>query len=801
MLINYLKIALRNLKRRGSFSLINILGLAVGIAVCTVLYLYVSYENSYDRFNKNADNIYRLKNVRYYKSGTDSSTGCVALLGPTLKEEIPEVKDFVRVRKISMLVSANNHYYNEKNIFWADSSFLTMFSFPLISGSARTALTERYSAVITKDINEKYFGNEKAIGKTIQIGGTDFKITGVAENVPPNSHIKFDILISFSTQLTDRFCWGCNNNNTYILVKPGTRKSVIESKLPLIVSKLNNRQKDGFERAYFLQPLTEIHLHSNLRFEHEENGNANTVYFLSLIAVIILLIAWINYINLSTARSIERAKEVGLRKVVGAGFGTLVRQFLLESFIINLIAALISVFVVQMTFPFWSKIIGVPGSFSLWGNTGLFIFLIILVFVSPVFAGIYPAFILSSYSPVSILKGSFKSSLRGILLRKGLVVFQFTISIILIAVIIVFERQLSFMMNKNLGFDIKQKLIVNVPAQIQPGQDRVNSYNAFIDELKKKSLIEEATFSSVLPGMENGDVSGGVRQSIQTQEQGKQVYFVYVAQNYWKFFNIDLISGRNFFESDINGLYQRDNEKKGLIINTSAMKALGFDSPEEAIGTPIIHDDIKIGNVIGVVKDYHQQSLDKEIEPTIFEGVTRGNYFIFSVNTQDLSKKIEGIKANFVNMFPGNPFEYNFLDEFFDRQYRNDINTAEIFSVFTFLSIFISCLGLIGLSSLMITYRTKEIGIRKVLGASVRSLLVLLSNEFIKWIIIANVIAWPIAYYFMNKWLQDFAYHTEMSWWMFALSGGMALLFALATISFQAVKAATANPVESLRYE
>jgi putative ABC transport system permease protein len=798
---SYLKIVFRNLIRRKTFSIINILGLAFGIAVCLIIYMYVSYEKSYDTFNINADNIYRLENVRYYKSGTDSSAGCVALLGPTLKEEITEVEDFARVRKISMLVSANNHFFNEKNIFWADSSFLTMFSFPLISGIPRKALADRYCAVLTKSTAKKYFGSKNAIGNTIQIGGTDFKITGIAADIPSNSHIKFDILVSFHTQLNDRFCWGCNNNNTYILVKPGTKKSAIEAKLPLIVSKLHNRQKDGFDRAYLLQPLTEIHLHSNLRFEHEENGNANTVNFLSLIAVVILLIAWINYINLSTARSIERAKEVGLRKVVGAGFGTLIRQFLLESFIVNLIAALISIFIVQMTFPFWSKIIGVPDSFSLWENAGLIMFLLVLVFVSPIFAGIYPAFVLSSYSPVSILKGSFKSSLKGIVLRKGLVIFQFTISIILIIAIIIFERQLSFMINENLGFDVKQKLVVNVPAQIQQGQDRVSSYNTFMDELKGKSLIEDATFSSIIPGMENGDVSGGVRQSVQTQEQGKQVYFVYVAKNCLNFFNIDLVCGRNFFESEINGLYQRNDGTRGLIINESAVKALGFDSPEKALGASIIHDEVKIGNVIGVVKDYHQQSLDKEIEPTVIEGVNRGNYFIFNINTQDVSKKIEGIKTCFTEMFPGNPFEYNFLDEFFNRQYKTDIKTTEILGMFTFLSIFISCLGLIGLSSLITLHRTKEIGVRKVLGASVQLILVLLSKEFVKWILVSNIIAWPVAYYFMKKWLQNFAYRIDLSWWFFVLAGGIVLFIALATVSFQAIKAAMANPVESLRYE
>ncbi|HVO74629.1 MAG TPA: ABC transporter permease [Ignavibacteriaceae bacterium] len=800
MLINYLKIALRNLIRHKAFSLINILGLAFGIAACVIIYFFVSFEKSYDTFNVNAENIYRLKNIRYYTSGTDSSTGCIALLGPTLKEEIPEVVSFARVRKISTLASANNNCFNEKNIFWADSSFLTMFSFPLISGDVNKALADKYCAVLTEKTALKYYGNVNVLGQTIQIGGTDFKITGVTENVPPNSHIQFDILISFTTQLNDQFCWGCNNNTTYIQISTGTKKTVIEEKLPLITAKLHDRQKDGFERAYLLQPLKDIHLYSNLRFEHEENGNYKTINFFSLTAIIVLLIAWINYINLSTARSIERAKEVGLRKVAGAGFGSLIRQFLLESFIINLIAVILSFFIVEITLPYWSELAGMPITYSLLKNVDFIILLVGLVFISPIIAGIYPAFIISTYLPVSILKGSFKSSLKGIILRKGLVIFQFAISITLIAIVIVFHMQISFMRNKNLGFDIKQKLVMNTPSKLEKGIDRTSVYNSFINELHSQSLIEDATYSSVIPGMENSDVGGGIRPANQAQEQGKQLNYVYVAQNYLKFFNIDLIAGRSFFESDLTELYIRTGNR-GLIINESAVKAFGFDSPQKALGVSLVHDDVKIGNVIGVIKDYHQQSLDKEIKPVIYEGVTRSNYFIFEINARHASEKIQRIKDNFENMFPGNPFEYNFLDVFFDRQYKTDIQTAEIIGLFMFLSIFISCLGLIGLSSLMTIHRTKEIGVRKVLGASVHSLLALLSKEFIKWLLISNVVAWPLAYYFMNKWLEDFAYKIEISWWIFALSGGIALVIALATVSFQAVKAATANPVESLRYE
>ena len=800
MLKNHFKIAFRTLIRRRTFSLINILGLTLGIAACSIIYLYVSYEKSYDTFHENADNIYRLKNIRYYASGTDSSTGCVALLGPTLKEEIPEVVNFARVRRASAVVTAMHAAFFEEDMFWADSSLLTMFSFPLISGEPKNVLSRKFTAVLTESTAKKYFGNKNALGETIQFDGMTFTITGIAKDVPPNSHMHFNILLSFNTQLTDRFCWGCNNNNTYIQVASGTSQSVIESKLPSIVNKLHDSKENGFERAYFLQPLKDIHLHSNLRFELEVNGNAEAVYFMSIMAVIILLIAWINYINLSTARSLERAKEVGLRKTVGAGFWTLVRQFLIESLVINSIAICCAYFLVEITYPLWNEVIGMPASFSLWNNPGLLILLAALVFVSPLIAGIYPSVVLSTYKPASILKGSFKNSAKGILLRQGLVVVQFAVSIILIAVVIIFGRQLSFMQNKNLGFNINQKLVLNVPANIKEGEDRTSVCNTFINELRNQSLIEDAAYSSIVPGMENGDITGGVRYGKQSIEDGKQMYFVYVSENYLDFFNIDLVSGRNFFDSELNGLYQNDSEQ-ALLINESALKTFGFTSPGEALNVDILQDKNRIGKVIGVIKDYHQQSLDKEIKPAIFKAVTRGNYFIFNMNTADISKRIDGIKELYAEMFPGNPFEYNFLDEFFNRQYMSNIQTAKIVGMFTFLSIFISCLGLIGLSSLMAIQKTKEIGIRKVLGAYIHSILFLLSKQFIKLVLISNLIAYPVIYFIMSRWLQNFAYRIDISWWIFVLSGSIALAIAFIAVSFNTLKAASANPVESLRCE
>jgi putative ABC transport system permease protein len=798
MLKNYLTIALRRLVRRKSYSLMNIVGLGVGIAACTLIYSYICYERSYDAFNKNADSIYRLKNVRYYSSGTDSSAGCVALLGPTLKEDIPEVAGFARLRNIQALVSVHDQYFNENNIFWADSSFLTIFSFPLISGNAGSALAGPYRAVLARSTAQKYFGSNNAMGETILIGGTAFTITGIADNVPANSHVKFDILLSFTTQLTDGFCWGCNNNATYIQLTPGATPSMVEAKLALIVRRLHNRQIDGFDRAYFLQPLTDIHLHSHLRSEHEENGNEQTLYFLSLAAFLILLIAWVNYVNLSTARSIERAREVGLRKVVGARYWSLVPQFLIESFVINCIAVIMSFSIVVLTFPYWCTVIGMPDSVSLWNNMNIIMLWAVMILVIPLIAGLYPAYVLSSYAPVTLLRGGFKNSLRGTALRKGLVVFQFTISIILIVVVLVVNQQIAFMRNINLGFDIKQKVVVNAPFNMQNGRDCLSTYNTLRNELRSRSLIEDATFSSVVPGMENGDVSGGVRTGEQSIEKGKQVYFVYIAQNHLTFFHIDLVCGRNFLESEVK---ETQDHTRALLINESAARAFGFTSPEKAMGAFVYRDNERIGNIIGVIKDYHQQSLDKEIKPTVFECAERGNYVVFDLNAGDMSKTIEGIKDNFARLSPGNPFEYRFLDEFFDRQYRTNIKAAEIFEGFTLLSICISCLGLVGLSSLTITHKTKELGVRKVFGASVHSLLALLSREFLLWLLISNVIAWPIAYYLMQIWLQDFAYRIDIGLWVFVLSCGIALLVALATISLQAIKAATANPVDALRYE
>ena len=462
---------------------------------------------------------------------------------------------------------------------------------------------------------------------------------------------------------------------------------------------------------------------------------------------------------------------------------------------------MLSLLIVEIASPLWTELVGIPAPIYLEKSKDIIILLLVFVFVNPIAAGIYPAFVLSSYSPASILRGGFKSSSKGLIVRKGLVIFQFAISVILIIGIMVFKQQLSFMINKNLGINLKQKLVVNAPAIIVKGKDRTSACNTFINELRNQSLIKDATFSSVIPGIENSEVTGGIRQSEQSYEQGKQVYFVYVAQNYLDFFDIDLVCGRNFLNSELKGLYQNGYNAKGLIINESAAKEFGFTSPEMALGASIFSDKDKIGNVIGVIKDYHQQSLDKEITSSIYEGVTRGNYFIFDINTKDISGKINAIKNNFSNMFTDNPFEYYFLNEIFDMQYKADIQTEQILGFFTFLSIFISCLGLIGLSSLMTIQRTKEIGVRKVLGASIKSLLILLSKELLKWVIIANIIAWPVAYYFMNRWLQGFAYRINLTWWIFLSAGSIALLIAIATISFQAIKAATANPIESLRYE
>jgi putative ABC transport system permease protein len=804
MFKNYLKIAFRNLRKNKGNTIINIVGLALGISVFFLIIQYVTFELSYDSFNKNADRIYRVRNDRIYSDKHDKSAGCPPAVAPTLKKEFPEVLESARLRGTDaiFLDAKNRISENIEKVFFADPSFLKIFSFPLLNGYANSALKEPYTVIISYSLSQKYFGNDNPVEKVITLGtekgNYDYRITGVFKDVPQNSHVKFNMLISYQTLIAQNkdaeYYWGWNAFNTYILLAPGTNYKALEAKFPAMIEKYKNYES-GYKREYLLQPLKNIHLYSDLRFEPEVNGSAGTVKFLSVIAVFVLILAWVNYINLSTSRSLTRAKEIGVRKVLGSNRFRLIQQFMTESFLLNFFALIIAAVFNVIALPYFNDMTGRPLSIGLLKNNWELWSAIFLI--GTFLSGIYPAFVMSSFKPLMILKTKSARTNNGINLRKGLVIFQFAVSIILIASTLIVYEQLSYMRNKKLGVNIDQTLVIKSPAG---GGSSYATATNFKDMLLTLPGIKGAAMSASIPGKDYSNASSGVRKYGSRPEDGSQGFFVDVDENYFNLFEVPLASGRNFTrESRYNG---------EIIINEEAAKVYGFKNPEDAINKKLVFDgfDGQSIEIVGVTKNYHQVSPKSSLQPVIFNPVNASDnnltkYFSAKIDNRNIQHTLKQIRSKWVELFPGQPFEYNFLDEVFNSQYKADQQFGKVFGLFAFLAIIISCLGLFGLASYTNLQRTKEIGIRKVVGASLSSILIMLVKDFSKWVLIANVIAWPLAYYFMNKWLQDFAYRIDMSWWMFVLSGGVALSIALATVSYQAIKAAVANPVESLRYE
>lgn len=802
MFKNYLKITVRNLRKNKLYSFVNIFGLAIGISVFFLIFQYITFELSYDSFNKNADRIYRVRNDRIYFDKHDKSAGCPPALAPTLKKEFPEVLESARLRGTdAVFVDVDKKISdNLEKVFFTEPSFLKIFSFPLLKGSAESALEEPYTVIISNSLSQKYFASENPVNKIITLvnedGKHDYKITGLFEDVPENSHIKFNLLISYKTLIAqnDRaeYYWGWNAFNTYILLAPDTDPKALEAKFQAMIEKYKN-YGSSYKRQYLLQPIKDIHLYSDLRFETEVNGSADTVKFLSIIAIFVLILAWVNYINLSTSRSLMRAKEVGVRKVLGSNRLQLIKQFMMESFILNIIALILAVNIDEIVLPYFNRMTGKPLSIDLLINHG--IFLLIMFAAGAFLSGIYPALVMSSFNPLIIFKTKSGRINNGIDLRKGLVIFQFAVSIILIASTIIVYEQLAYMRNKDLGANIDQVLILKAPLGVNSFRAATNFKDALLTLTGIKGVSESAT----VPGKGYSNASSGVRKFGSNPEDGTQGLFIDVDENYFKLFEIPLVAGRHFTK--------QSRFNKEIIINEKAVEVYGFKDPEDAINNELVFDgfDGQSVEIVGVTKNYHQESLKNNIQQVIFNPVNASNtnirYFSVKISSGSIKQTVEQIKNKWDEIFPNKPFEYDFLDEVFNSQYKADQQFGEVFGLFTFLAIVISCLGLFGLASYTNLQRTKEIGIRKVVGASLKDILVMLVKDFTKWVLIANLIAWPVAYYLMNIWLQDFAYRINISWWVFALSGGIALLIALVTISFLAIKAATANPVKSLRYE
>jgi len=793
MIKNYLKIALRNLWKHKIFSFINIMGLTVGMTAFFLIFLYVKFELSYDSFHSKANRIYRVVCDIKTPTETINASGPAWAVSPHIKSEFPEIESSIRISGASLLVRKGDVKFQEDNTLFADSSFFHVFDFKLLRGNPQTALKEKFSIVLSETAAKKYFGNSNPIGQTVLLTDGNFvsTITGIMQDIPENSQIKADMLVSMTT-VTQEFNkglddqWGNYGENTFLLLKPGTNPLALQAKLPAFLQKYNGSEMKQLQMypTLYLERLRDVYLRSTR--DGSKTGNISNVYIFSIVAVFILLIACFNFVNLTTARSAERAKEVGIRKVVGALQTQLARQFIGESVFLCLIAFFLSVLLTALLFPLFNQLSGKIIGHNIFSHPQDILILFLVAIAIGIFAGIYPSLVLSSFQPITVLKGRFVTGTKGIFLRKGLVVTQFTISIALIIATIVVLNQMNYMRSQDLGFNKDQKMIIDTHG----------------DSTKLVFEHEVSTLPGVISTSMAGSVPGGGNPGAYSQIENVKgdmqianldLYFVdfdYIAQ-----YKMKILAGRAFSKDFMTDTTQ------SMIVNEAAMKMFGYSSPEQIIGKKFDQWGRK-GMIIGVVKDFHFRSLQEVIKPLSIRIEPNGCSLVsINVNPNNLPSTISAIENKWKRLVPNRPFSYYFLDEFFDKQYRSEDRFGRLFLNFAILAIFISCLGLLGLASYSTMQRTKEIGIRKVMGATVTNILNLLSKEFLVLILISFLIAAPLTWYFMNKWLQGFAYRTSIYWWVFAMAGVLAILIALTTISFQALKAAMANPVKSLRSE
>jgi putative ABC transport system permease protein len=807
MLRNYLLTAFREIFKSRTFSIIHIFGLSIGIAAFVLILQYSLYELSYDKFYKNADEIYRVRQDRYDKGklSTTWAAGCAAI-GPALKNEFPEVLAYGRLININGIIKINESNFREDKIYAANSSFLTMLPVKLLVGVDSIALNEPYSAVISESIAKKYYGDLNVIGKSFRFNNVlVFKITGVFKDVPENTHFKFNILISWITYVKlsgadVETAWEWDGFYTYIRLVKGTDIAAFEKKMNDFTDKRTEdvkRQYNQYAR-YILQPFKSIHLNSNLMFENEVNGDAKTVYFLMVIAFIILIIAWMNYINLSTVKAIFRSREVAIRKISGAFRFQLIKQFLVESFAINFFASLFAFILVIVIMPYFRVFTGREMSLN---TTGIWLVFIAMILAGPIVSGLYPAMVISSFKPMSIFHGKLNGVSGGAFLREALVVFQFAASVTLIAGTFTVYRQLIYMRNQDLGVDINQTLVIRGPDVADSTYSK--KLAAFKAELIKHPVIKAVTASSSIPGSKVQWNAGGIRRVSDDDSKSNQYRVIGIDYDFINAYNLPLVTGRSFSK-------EYGSDAACVLFNEEAVKLMGFETPESAIGEEIFFwgNNYKI---VGVLKNFHQESLKEKYDALIFRFTpeTR-SYFSVKLNYQGdpdsdsyklMQATIATIKDNWVQFFPGNPFDYFFLSDHYDNQYHAEKQFRTIFELFAFLAIFIACLGLFGLSWFIIIQRTKEIGIRKVNGASAMSILLLISADYFKLVISGIVIAAPAAWFFSIKWLEKYPYKVGFSWWLFLLSGILITIISALTIGYNVMAIAHTNPATSLKYE
>jgi putative ABC transport system permease protein len=813
MLRNHLKLAFRNLYNRKGYTLLNILGLAIGIACCLLIFQYVAYEKSYDSFHDKANQIVRLRLDEYQKGKLAWQSATVyPAIAPAMKKDFPEVENFCRLKDANLLLSNDqkNIKFNETKGYYADPSILEMFNIQLLKGNPRNVLDGPDKIILSENMAMKYFGKEDPIGKRLTVRDNklrNYQVTGIFKNYPLNSHLIINHLVSYSTlgkelrmqgdtSNSTETAWGWYDFYAYLQLKQGTDWKNLQSKLPAFCDRYINNTDWGkinnVKNELYLIPLKDIHLQSNYNQEAEVNGDSKSVSFLFMIAFFIITIAWINYSNLATARSLERAKEVGIRKVLGALRFDLVNQFLTESLLLNLLAFLVALGAVYVLTPPFNSLIGRddPAAFILPLNYGMGFFSIFLA--GTLISGIYPAFVLSGYHPITVLKGIFRNASRGLIMRKSLIIGQFATSVILIAGTIIVYQQVTFMRQQQLGVNINQTLVLEGAGSIQDSLYQ-NIFQPFKTELLGNPAIKNVTASSSVMGKEIYWTSGITRVGSE-DPNAVTLYHLGIDYDFVPAFDLKLVAGRNFSK-------EFGTDKDAVLINEKSVDLLGFPDAKKAINGKLKRgrDTLKI---IGVLANYHHLGLQKAIDPLLI--ILRPNissFYSIKMSTENVQKTLSGIEKSWVKHFPADPFNYFFLDDSFNEQYKADARFGEVFALFASLAILIACFGLLGLSAYNVLQRTKEIGIRKVLGASIQNLLFVLSKDFIVLVLISIVLAFPITWWVMNNWLQDFAYRIHIRWWVFAFAGLLSIIIAFLTVGFQAIKAAIANPVKSLRAE
>ncbi len=813
---NYLKVALRNLRKRKVFSLINILGLATGMAVCLLIVLFIQDEVSFDKFHEKGDRVYRVALERIYPGRKSSYAIIPTSIGDAMKHEFPEIEQethfFDLIGTGSFVLKYNDKVFEEHKVFLADSNFFKVFSAVTIAGDPATSLQKTHSVVITQTTAERIFGSAKeAVGRqfttVVNDGNPNYVVGAVVKEWPKNSHFRFDMLVSApSFKFASIPNYIGFSAYTYLLLKKGTSPTAVEAKFPFIIQKYVsgeigkafNQSYEAFTKAgngyhYFLQPISQIHLKSDIEAEMGVNGSSSTVYLFTIVAIFILTLACINFINLSTSLSVERAKEVGIRKTFGSEKHAIINQFLTESVLISIISLVLAFGLVFLSLPLFNALADKSLSITYFFTIVRLLAIVAAAFIIGIIAGIYPAFILSSFNPITVLKGRFKSNKYGLLLRNGLVVFQFSVSIILIIATIIVNQQIGFMLGDKLGFRKDHVIIIKDAFSLK------TQTQTFKDEVAKIPGVDVVSGTSALPGQvaffgASYDLPGG-KQPMTGRGIG-------VDENYAKLLGLQLKEGRFFSTA-----YATDSS--AIVLNEKAATELGLKNP---IGAIVNSPDNKLPDgserqftVIGVVKDFHYQSLHQAINPLVFnQGKRFNNVFPFigvRVNSNNLRSSLSGIEAAWNSFVKDRPFHYDFLDQTVAAQYHAEQTTQKVFEIFSILAIFIACIGLMGLAAYATQQRIREIGIRKVLGASVSGIVTMLSKDFLVLIVLSGLIAFPIAWWGMHSWLQGFVYRVSVSVWVFVSAGLMAVAIAMLTISFQAIKAAIMNPVKSLRSE